>query len=155
MRENRAVENGRSERVFRDLRPWVPFPGMELTLTTPALLFPAISMLFLSYNGRFLTLSNLIRSMHKEYLLKPDPDVMAQMSNFKVRLQLIRWMQWLAMVAFILGAVTMLLLFFQLALPARIVFGAALSFLICSLSVSLAEIHISINALRVLIGDVL
>jgi hypothetical protein len=112
-------------------------------------------MLFLSYNGRFLTLSNLIRSMHKEYLLKPDPDVMAQMRNFKVRLQLIRWMQWLAMVAFILGAVTMLLLFFQMGIPARIVFGAALSFLIFSLSVSLAEIHISINALRVLIGDVL
>jgi len=112
-------------------------------------------MLFLSYNGRFLTLSNLIRAMHKEYLVNPDPDIMTQMRNFKLRLQLIRWMQWLAMVAFILGAVTMLLLFLQLGFAARLVFGAALSFLICSLSVSLAEIHISINALRVLIGDVL
>lgn len=112
-------------------------------------------MLFLSYNGRFLTLSNLIRSMHKEYVVNPDPDILAQMRNFKLRLQLIRWMQWLAMVAFILGAVTMLLLFFQLALPSHIVFGVSLGFLVCSLSVSLAEIHISINALRVLIGDVL
>jgi len=128
---------------------------MDLTLTTPALLFPAISMLFLSYNGRFLTLSNLIRAMHKEYLINPDPDIMTQMRNFKLRLQLIRWMQWLAMVAFILGAVTMMLLFFHLGLSSRIVFGMSLGFLVCSLSVSLAEIHISINALRVLIGDVL
>ncbi len=124
-------------------------------MTTPALLFPAISLLFLSYNGRFLTLSNLIRSMHREYEANPDPRIMAQMSNFKVRLQLIRWMQWLAMVAFILGAVCMMLLFFQMDLAPRIVFGAALAFLVGSLSLSLAEIHISINALRVLIGDVL
>lgn len=128
---------------------------MEFSLTTPALLFPAISLLFLSYNGRFLTLSNLIRSMHKEYHTTPDPRIMAQMRNFKTRLHLIRWMQWLAMVAFILGAASMLLLFSHQDFAARLTFGIALSFLIFSLSFSLAEIHISINALRVLVGDVL
>lgn len=128
---------------------------MDFSLTTPALLFPAISLLFLSYNGRFLTLSNLIRTMHKEYLAAPDPGIMAQMRNFKTRLHLIRWMQWLAMVAFILGAITMLLLFFHQEIPARVSFGVAITVLIFSLSFSLAEIHISINALRVLVGDVL
>lgn len=128
---------------------------MELSITTPALLFPAISLLFLSYNGRFLTLSNLIRSMHAEYGKAPDPRILAQMRNFKTRLQLIRWMQWLAMVAFILGVLTMILLYAGLAMTGHVVFGVALVFLICSLSISLREIHISINALKVLIGDVL
>jgi hypothetical protein len=131
------------------------FRTMDISLTTPALLFPAISLLFLSYNGRFLTLSNLIRSMHKEYHADPDPRILAQMRNFKRRLQLIRWMQWLAMVAFIMGAITMLLLFVHMEAAARVLFGVSLCFLVCSLSFSLAEIHISINALRVLIGDVL
>ena len=126
---------------------------MDLTLATPGLLFPAISLLFLSYNGRFLTLSNLIRSMHKEYLANPDPGILKQMRNFSRRLRLIRWMQWLAMVAFILGAICMLLLYLHLVLVAHIVFGTALLFLVLSLSFSLAEIHISVNALKVLIGD--
>jgi hypothetical protein len=128
---------------------------MDLTLTTPALLFPAISLLFLSYNGRFLTLSNLIRTMHKDYQANPDPRILRQMRNFSIRLRLIRWMQWLAMVAFILGAVCMLLLYVHLVLAAHLVFGTALLFLVLSLSFSLAEIHISVNALRVLIGDLL
>ena len=127
---------------------------MELPLTTPALLFPAISLLFLSYNGRFLTLSNLIRSMHKEYQTNPDPGILTQMRNFRTRLQLIRWMQWLAMVAFILGAICMFLLYVHLTLAGHVLFGASLLFLMVSLSFSLAEIHISINALRVLIGDI-
>lgn len=127
---------------------------MELPLTTPALLFPAISLLFLSYNGRFLTLSNLIRSFHKEYQINPDPGILAQMRNFRTRLVLIRWMQWLAMVAFILGAICMLLLYVHLVLAAHVLFGTALLFLVVSLSFSLAEIHISVNALRVLIGNI-
>lgn len=128
---------------------------MNLPITTPALLFPAISLLFLSYNGRFLTLSNLIRGMHAEYHKVPDERILAQMRNFKVRLQLIRWMQWLAMVSFILGAVTMFLLYVGLQLVGEILFGVSLLFLVASLGFSLREIHISINALKVLIGDIL
>lgn len=127
---------------------------MDLTLTTPALLFPAISMLFVSYNGRFLTLSNLIRGMHAEYLRQSDERILAQMRNFNVRLHLIRWMQWLAMVAFILCAITMFLLYVGLVLPGEILFGTALLFLVASLGFSLREIHISVAALEVLIGDI-
>ncbi|HNY31635.1 MAG TPA: DUF2721 domain-containing protein [Fibrobacteria bacterium] len=128
---------------------------MNLPITTPALLFPAISLLFLSYNGRFLTLSNLIRGMHAEYLKTQDERIMAQMRNFKIRLQLIRWMQWLAMVSFILGTVTMFFLYVGFQFLGEMLFGVSLLFLVASLGFSLREIHISINALKVLIGDVL
>ena len=39
---------------------------MDLTLTTPSLLFPAISLLLLAYTNRFLTLANLIRELHRK-----------------------------------------------------------------------------------------
>jgi hypothetical protein len=128
---------------------------MELTLTTPALLFPAISLLFLSYNGRFLTLANLVRSLHSEYLKNPNPDTFAQLQNISTRLQLIRWMQWLGLLAFVGSAGTMLFLYLKWLWLAHALFGASQVLLIGSLCVSLTEIHISINALNILIKDIL
>ena len=43
---------------------WAP---MDLQLTVPAVLFPAISLLYLSYNGRFLALAQLIRDLHAKW----------------------------------------------------------------------------------------
>lgn len=39
---------------------------MTLEVSTPALHFPAISLLFLTYPNRFLHLSALIRKLHRE-----------------------------------------------------------------------------------------
>jgi len=127
---------------------------MELTLTTPALLFPAISLLFLSYNGRFLTLSTLVRSLHAEYKKCGDPDILGQLQNLSQRLKLIRWMQWLGLAAFVGAAATMLFLYMKFWWLAHAAFGICQILLIGSLCVSLWEIHISINALRILISDV-
>ena len=41
---------------------------MEITFNTPALLFPAISLLLLAYTNRYLALANLIRKLHDEYM---------------------------------------------------------------------------------------
>jgi Protein of unknown function (DUF2721) len=128
---------------------------MELTITTPALLFPAISLLFLSYNGRFLAISSLIRNLHSEYKKNPDADIMGQLHNLSVRLKLIRWMQWLGLLAFVSSAGTMLLLYINQKFLAHALFGASQILLIASLCVSLSEIHISINALRILIKDIM
>ena len=40
---------------------------MELTLSIPALLFPAISLSMLAYNARYLAIAALIRQLHKQY----------------------------------------------------------------------------------------
>ncbi|MFN3694516.1 MAG: DUF2721 domain-containing protein, partial [Ignavibacterium sp.] len=45
---------------------------MNIDVTTPALLFPAISLLLLAYTNRFLTIATLIRSLHKNYKENPD-----------------------------------------------------------------------------------
>ena len=39
----------------------------QLTLTTPALLFSAISLLLLAYTNRFLAYANVVRSLHARF----------------------------------------------------------------------------------------
>jgi len=39
---------------------------MEIEISTPALLFPAISLLLLAYTNRFLTTGQLIRSISRQ-----------------------------------------------------------------------------------------
>ncbi|RJP85613.1 MAG: DUF2721 domain-containing protein [Desulfobacteraceae bacterium] len=44
---------------------------MDITLTTPALLFPAISLLLVAYTNRFNTIGGRIRSLHALYKESP------------------------------------------------------------------------------------
>jgi hypothetical protein len=66
---------------------------MELMLTTPALLFPAISLLLLAYTNRFLALAALIRELYARYRAQPDPTLLGQLTNLRYRIVLIRNMQ--------------------------------------------------------------
>src|SRR5512137_227772 len=87
---------------------------MDITLTTPALLFPALSLLMLAYTNRFLGLSTVIRNLHADYQKSPDPNLLGQIENLRYRVVLIRNMQ-LVGAASILGCVfSMLVLFFGL-----------------------------------------
>lgn len=125
-----------------------------MTVTTPALLFPAISLLFLAYNGRFLTLANLIRQLHAEFQRSGGTATLAQIENLRRRMTLIRWMELAAVAAFVLAAVAMMLLHLEFAGAGSLVFGAALASLITSLVLAAAEIHISVDALRILLGEI-
>ena len=40
---------------------------MEISFNTPALLFPAISLIMLAYTNRFLALSSRVRNLHDKY----------------------------------------------------------------------------------------
>lgn len=40
---------------------------MSISINTPALLFPAISLIMLAYTNRFLALSGVIRNLHDKY----------------------------------------------------------------------------------------
>ncbi len=67
--------------------------SMSLDVSTPALLFPAISLLFLSYTNRFLHLAALIRKLHEDWIERGDVLLMLQIENLRKRLVLIRGMQ--------------------------------------------------------------
>lgn len=126
---------------------------MELTLTTPALLFPAISLLLLAYTNRFLTLAALTRDLHAKYRAQHDPLLKKQLLNLRYRIGIIRWMQIFGVASFFACVLSMFLLFAGLSAFATWVFGASLVLLLISLLWSLRELIVSIDALMVQISD--
>lgn len=126
---------------------------MELNLTTPALLFPAISLLLLAYTNRFLTLANLIRELHRSYKNNPEEIIIAQLSNLRYRVRLIRDMQIFGVSSFFGCVLCMLLLFAGQVITAKYVFGISLLLLLVSLAISLREVQTSIGALNLRLSD--
>lgn len=126
---------------------------MELTLTTPALLFPAISLLLLAYTNRFLTLANLIRELHRSYKANPDEIVFAQLANLRYRVKLIRDMQIFGVSSFFGCTLSMFALFAGQELIGQYLFGGSLVLLMVSLALSLREVQISIGALNYRLSD--
>lgn len=125
----------------------------EITLTTPALLFPAISLLLLAYTNRFLTLAGLIRRLHAEYLSQPSGEVLGQINNLRARVTLIKNMQELGISSLFLCVLCMFLLFAGEYTAGKWVFGVSLLLLLASLALSIREIHISVNALNIQLSD--
>jgi hypothetical protein len=127
---------------------------MEINLTTPALLFPAISLLLLAYTNRFLTIATLIRSLHSKYKEEPDELVWGQIKNLRLRVKLIRNMQALGVLSLLLCVVCMFLIFAGNLPLAKMIFGISLLLLIASLAVSVWEIQISVKALNIQLSDI-
>ncbi|MBE0697923.1 MAG: DUF2721 domain-containing protein [Anaerolineaceae bacterium] len=126
---------------------------MELTLSTPALLFPAISLLLLAYTNRFLTLANLIRELHRSYKTNPEDIIISQLSNLRYRVSLIRNMQIYGVLSFFGCVLSMFFLFSGQPIIGKYVFGASLVLLMVSLAISLREVHLSVDALNYRLSD--
>lgn len=125
----------------------------ELTLTTPALLFSAISLIMLAYTNRFLAYASLVRSLHDRYLQSKDSIFIKQIVHLKRRLRLTQAMQILGIGSLLLCVLCMFLIYVECQRVAEIIFGIALLMLIASLIFSIREIRISSQALDLQIGD--
>lgn len=125
----------------------------ELTLTTPALLFSAISLIMLAYTNRFLAYASLVRSLHDRYLQSKDSIFIKQIVHLKRRLRLTQAMQILGIGSLLLCVLCMFLIYVEWQRVAEIIFGIALLMLIASLMFSIREIRISSQALDLQIGD--
>ena len=66
---------------------------MEIDLTTPALLFSAISLIMLAYTNRFLSYAQLVRTLKDQYRENHSAVTAAQIINLRKRLYLTRAMQ--------------------------------------------------------------
>ena len=126
----------------------------ELTLTTPALLFSAISLIMLAYTNRFLAYAAVIRNLHDKYLEKMDDALIEQIRNLRLRLNLTRWMQIFGITSLLLCVLTMFLIYVKYQLLAVWIFGIALLLLILSLALLVREIQISIRALSLHLSDI-
>jgi hypothetical protein len=126
---------------------------MELTLTTPALLFPAISLLLLAYTNRFLTLAALMRELYAQYKARPEPRIKGQLANLRYRIVIIRNMQAIGVGSFFFCVLCMFVLFAGQLMIGTWLFGISLILLLVSLGLSLREIQVSIDALTLQLAD--
>ena len=127
---------------------------MELQLSTPALLFSAITLLMLAFTNRFLAIATLIRGLHKNYLKEPDSQLIVdQIHNLRKRLTLIKNMQLFGVFSFLLCVVCMYLLFRGYTTAANWVFVGSMGSLLVALGISLIEIQISTRALNLELSD--
>lgn len=125
-----------------------------MELTTPALLFPAISLLLLAYTNRFLVLAQLIRQLHSSERDYFQSLVQRQIANLRQRIALIRLMQALGVSSFIVCTLSMLGLFLNQQQLAEVLFALSLLLLVTSLLTSLYEIAISTRAIEAELADI-
>jgi len=123
-----------------------------MDITTPALLFPAISLLLLAYTNRFLTLAQLIRQLAADH---NDPHLVTrQIPGLKRRIGLIKYMQSFGVVSFLLCALSMLAIYAEYGPLGKGLFGLSIIALAVSLLLSLWEVVISTQALSVVVEDI-
>lgn len=125
----------------------------DLSLTTPALLFPTVSLLMLAYTNRFLTLATIIRNLYDRYHESQDHNLLAQIDNLRHRVYLIRNMQIVGVLSLLMCVVSMFALFAGWAAGGEWSFVVALILMIVSLGISLRELQISVGALDLLLTD--
>ncbi|BAM02554.1 DUF2721 domain-containing protein [Phycisphaera mikurensis] len=125
----------------------------DLSLSTPALLFSAISLLLLAYTNRFMGYANLVRTLYERFQQDPASVLEAQIANLRRRIYLTRNMQVLGVASLFLCVASMLLVYVGQDLVAAYAFGVALLLLAASLGVSLYEITISVRSLELHLAD--
>lgn len=127
---------------------------MDINLNTPALLFPAISLLLLAFTNRFLALANLIRQLHADYRVKQDESLLGQIANLRFRIKLIRDMQVFGVSSLLLCVLSMIAIFSGWLEAGKWIFAASLILMAIALAMSLREIQVSIGALDLQLKDI-
>ncbi len=125
-----------------------------LSLTTPALLFSAISLILLAYTNRFLAYASVVRALHEKLKKDPSKLIVGQIKNLRKRLYLTRSMQILGILSLLLCVLCMFLIYIEKQMMAEFIFGVALLLLIASLGISIREIQISVKALDLHLSDI-
>ncbi len=125
----------------------------EFTITTPAVLFPAISLLILAYMNKFLAITTLIRKLKDKYIQEDDENLLPQIRNLRRRMIIIRNMQWLAVFALFLCILSIYFIFENQHVTAKNLFVAGMISLLSSLFLSLREIHLSVVAIGLELKD--
>jgi hypothetical protein len=127
---------------------------VTLDISTPALLFPAVSLLFLSFTNRFLHIAALVRKLHSDWLRDKEAALLAQIDNLRSRLKLIRWMQLLGALSLFLCVVSMVAVVAKVQPVAIASFVVALVLMALSLAALVIEIFVSGGALAILLAEI-
>ena len=126
---------------------------MNIEITTPALLFPAITILFLAYSNRFLTIATRIREKHELFNKTQSPIAQKQIVSFRQRLRFIVAMEMFAVLGIISCTVAMGFIFYGLQQAGNFAFATSILFIILSLLASIVELIFSTKALNIELAD--
>jgi hypothetical protein len=127
---------------------------MDITINTPALFFPAISLVMLAYTNRFLALASVVRNLHSQYNEGDKKEkIHGQIKNLKYRLRLVKNMQTFGVLSFLSCIFSMYFIYINQMTWANIMFGLAMLVFIISLIMSLIEIQLSTKALELELSD--
>jgi len=124
---------------------------MDISITTPALLFPAISLL--TYTQRFLTLATLIRDLHRQFKLDAVEHIPPQIDNLRKRVYIIRDMQGLGIASLFFCVLSMFLIYAGKSELASYIFAGSLVLMMASLGFMIREIALSVGALEFVLED--
>lgn len=122
---------------------------MQINITTPALIFPATSLLLLAYTNRFLALASIIRVLSQKLDHDDNHSISRQIESLQLRINLIKAMQAFGILSLLGCVCSMMLLFLDMELSGRIVFAASLILMVLSLLISFWEILLSSSALKI------
>ncbi len=124
-----------------------------IDISTPAIVFPALSVLMLAYTNRFIAISKRVRSLHEEYLSESSQVIYQQISVMHKRLTYIRNMQILAIFGFLINVISIFLILLNIEVIATYMFATSLIFIAASLGVAMLEIYHSVNALSLQLDE--
>ena len=128
---------------------------MDIDYTVTALMFPAIPLIMGVYSNRFHTLSNLIRKIHDEHVFEKHipPEWEKQLINLSHRVNYLKYAIGSASLGFLFNMLTVLCLYLDKILIARLIFASCCISMIFSILLFLLEIFLSTNALKLHLSD--
>ena len=122
---------------------------LEIGINTPALLFSTVSLLYIGYTNRFMSIANLVRGLKDKFLETHDADLLKQISNLRQRIILIRNMQLLGIAALITSVFSIVAIYLKHQNTGELLFFVSLILLIFSMLAAVKEIFISVDALTI------
>jgi len=128
---------------------------MNIDYTVTALMFPAIPLIMTVYSNRFHTLSALIRKLHDEHVFEKHipPEWERQLKNLSLRINYLKYAIGAASLGFLFNMLTVLGLYLEAVLVARLIFASCCISMIISILLFLLEIFLSTNALKLHLSD--
>ena len=123
-----------------------------MELSTPALLFGSISLILLAYTNRFHTLASLIREIHSSSN-NSDTLQKEQIPLLRNRLLLVKYMQALGVLSFLLCTTSLFFLFIKMLFLGKLFFLLSVVTLMLSLTISLREVWVSTKALDLVLKE--
>lgn len=124
------------------------------SIQTPALLFPAVSLLMLAYTNRFFGITTVIRKLHADMSndSKNHTFYLSQINSLSQRIHLIILAQKTGILSLISCVLSMFAVFFM-PQASMVLFAIALFFMTASLISIFKELSLSQEALTYILND--